>query len=311
MKSPSKLLFPALILLLLTGFFDPVSAQTSIINAEHFDVEIWPEYDRSAVLVIYKIQLSTDVKLPAQISLRIPSAGSPPYKLVYYLENNDRPYPLEFRTYSEDNWSRVVFNTPTDHFQLEYYDGQLDFSTSARAYTFEWPGDISCTDLTVSVQKPALATDLVLPTRFSNLVLQNDGLYYATAALGQMDAGNTFSISIQYIKENSRPTYVRQSVKPIAPISRNAAGRFNLYNFLPAILSAIIVLGIFIFFMVVGLRRIAVSLQAEPQFPESDGLNNPVQMTKAVISAVYCPVCGSRSASGDNFCRVCGSPVSG
>lgn len=303
-------MFPALLLLMLFGVFHPVSAQTSMVSAESFEVNIWPEYDRSAVLVIYKIQLSADVKLPAQVSLRIPSAGSPPYKVVYYLENNNRPYPLEFRTYTEDNWSRVVFNTPANQLQLEYYDGRLDFSTSARSYTFEWPGDISCADLTIHVQKPALATDLVLPSRFSDPVLRDDGLYYATAVLGQMDAGNAFALPIQYIKENSRPTYVRQSVKPIAPISRNAGGRFNLYNFLPAIISAVIVLSILIFFMLIGLRRIAVSPQAEQEFPESDTIY-PSSTPKVVLTAIYCPVCGSRSASGDNFCRVCGSPVSG
>jgi hypothetical protein len=47
-------------------------------------VEIWPEYDRAgAVLVILKAELAPEVKLPAQLQLRLPASSGGPTAVAF------------------------------------------------------------------------------------------------------------------------------------------------------------------------------------------------------------------------------------
>jgi len=47
-----------------------VSGQSTVVF-DQVMIEIWPEYDRPDVLVIYRIQLADNVSLPVQVSLLI------------------------------------------------------------------------------------------------------------------------------------------------------------------------------------------------------------------------------------------------
>ena len=48
------------------------------VSIQTLQIEVWPEYDRPAALVIYHITLASSVKLPAELSVRIPaSTGGP------------------------------------------------------------------------------------------------------------------------------------------------------------------------------------------------------------------------------------------
>lgn len=42
------------------------------------EVDLWPEYDQPAVLVIYRVVLPASVVLPADLTLRIPAAAGEP-----------------------------------------------------------------------------------------------------------------------------------------------------------------------------------------------------------------------------------------
>jgi hypothetical protein len=54
----------------------PVSVQAQgKLHLSLVSVDIWPEYDRPAVLMIYHITLAPDTVLPASLSLRVPSGA--------------------------------------------------------------------------------------------------------------------------------------------------------------------------------------------------------------------------------------------
>ncbi|MEK6220761.1 MAG: hypothetical protein N2D54_00755, partial [Chloroflexota bacterium] len=46
-------------------------------------VQLWPEYDRQEVLVIYSITLADDTQLPAQITVNIPIAAVVPTAVAF------------------------------------------------------------------------------------------------------------------------------------------------------------------------------------------------------------------------------------
>ena len=64
------LMVPLLVLLMLVAV--PVQAQ-SVLHLSTLSVDIWPEYDQPAVLMIYHITLASDTALPASLTVRVPS----------------------------------------------------------------------------------------------------------------------------------------------------------------------------------------------------------------------------------------------
>ena len=57
------------IILLLIGFlfFVPGAQAQGTLRLAEFEVDLWPEYDRPDVLVIYKAKLPADVSLPVDV----------------------------------------------------------------------------------------------------------------------------------------------------------------------------------------------------------------------------------------------------
>ena len=64
------LLLPLLFALLAIPI--PVSAQAGV-TLDTFTVQLWPEFDQPAMLVIYDFTLPQNIDLPVDISLRIPA----------------------------------------------------------------------------------------------------------------------------------------------------------------------------------------------------------------------------------------------
>src|SRR3990172_1671747 len=58
-------------------------AAANDVRLESMQVEIWPEYDRPAALVIMRGELAASVGLPAAVSLRIPASSGGPAAVAY------------------------------------------------------------------------------------------------------------------------------------------------------------------------------------------------------------------------------------
>ena len=65
-------LFMMMTLLIVFFIPAPVNAQGEV-HLSLLSVDIWPEYDQPAVLMIYHLTLASDTSLPASLSVRIPS----------------------------------------------------------------------------------------------------------------------------------------------------------------------------------------------------------------------------------------------
>lgn len=55
----------------------PVRAQQGV-TFESVQIDLWPEYDRPDMLVVYRFVLAADAQLPTELSLRIPAAAGTP-----------------------------------------------------------------------------------------------------------------------------------------------------------------------------------------------------------------------------------------
>ena len=93
--------------MLIAPLASPAKAQ-SVVEFDLLQVDIWPEYDRPEVLVIYRMSLADTVSLPAQISLHIPAAAGQPYNVANQ-DVDGMLYNLEYSLTPEGDWVRVTF----------------------------------------------------------------------------------------------------------------------------------------------------------------------------------------------------------
>lgn len=290
---------------LFLSFAAPAAAQSPV-EIERLQIDIWPEYDRPEVLVIYRIALSSKTSLPAQLSLRIPSQAERPYNLAMQ-DVDGQLYNLDYTLSAQGEWLVVSFITPAPDLQLEYYDPRLDRSQPRRSYEYRWAGDYDVRSLVVQVQQPVSAAEMLIAPNLGSGRPGQDDLIYYTAMIGEVKAGITFGIRLEYEKTDERLSSNLQPVQPSQPLGLQTIGRTNFLSVLPWALA------------VVGLLLIAGGLfwywqsGREPPLPERQPQTPPPRKESSAEgdqgAAMYCHQCGKRATPGDIFCRTCGTKL--
>jgi hypothetical protein len=303
-----KWLFP----FLMTLFFlipTPVGAQSTL-TFESFEIDLWPEYDRTEMLVIYRIDLSPDVSLPAELNIRIPTAAGEP-NAVAVRELNGTLLNAPYVRKVQGDWALITLTATMPGIQIEYYDPQLTKNGAQREFEFTWLGEYSSEVFIVQLQQPFGASQVVTSPTAVDISPNSDGLTYHTINLGAQQAGTMVSVSIGYSKDSDSLSIEGFQVQPSAPISSNTSGRESIVKWLPWGLGAI---G---FFLLVGgvwwywrlgkqepqtrKRSRTKRSSRTPRYPSGKG--------DGTDQAIYCQQCGKRARGGDRFCRSCGTKL--
>ena len=264
-------------------------------------VEIWPEYDQPAVLVIYHISLSSGTTLPEIINLRIPAgaevsavAVSDPLRGLL-----NAPYDRSV----QGSWATLKITANFPDIQVEYYD-TLEKNGTSRHIVYEWPGDYAVAGFTVTLQQPVGAMNLVIyPTLLLSSVRQ-DGFTYFASSSQPLQVGQSYTLTVDYQKPTNALSTTGLPVQPVEPLTGATPGRITVTGALPWVLvvfgAILIVVGI-----VGGLyiwRSGARNLPATGRRP-----SQPTQVE--ATNLIYCPKCGKRAQAGDVFCRTCGTRI--
>jgi hypothetical protein len=304
MRKWVSLLLLIIILLLPFG----ARAQDSI-SLSSLEIQIWPEYDKPSVLVIYQMTLSASTTFPISLSVRIPIAAGEP-NAVAAKQVDGTLYNISYTRQVAGEWAIISFSTTTPDIQLEYYDPGLIKEGNARHYQYLWPGDYASNQTTIEVQQPAGATDMRISPSLSVGTTGSDNLtYYREEDIGAISAGQNISITIDYNKSTDTLSAENLPVQPSAAIPQSTASDLNVSTWLPwilGILGAGLILGGIIWFWQSGRQRPASksrrrrSKASEPE----PGLN-----LNTAEDGIYCAQCGKRAAPGDLYCRSCGTPI--
>jgi hypothetical protein len=294
------------VLVLLAGLFITVPAQAqSTPVIEDLEIGLWPEYDRTDVLVIYRITLSPNATLPAQMIIRIPREAGAPYNLAMK-DVDGLLYNLAYTSEIQDEWLKVTFTTPSAELQLEYYDPGLTKEANQRSYEYKWNGDFTVNNLVVAIQQPVNATEMKILPDFGAGVVQEDGLTYFTKQVGSVTAGTTFTVRFGYGKPDDSLSFGSQSVQPVQAASGDAAGRVNASDFLPWVLGGVgllLVVGGLVWFVVTRNR----SSSASSAKNRHRSARRQPDRVGSQVDPVFCSKCGRRASSSDGFCRACGN----
>jgi len=287
-----------LVALLMTILLLPARVQAQ--SGVHFSsvrVEVWPEFDKAAVLVIYHLKLAPEVALPARMKIRIPVKEH----AVAYVDENGELLQLSIESTQQGGWVLLTFTAPTDSIQVEYYD-TLVTNNAARHVVYQWPGDFATDSLIVNFLQPPDATDLKMNPEAVKSSTDANGLVQYQVDFSSRKAGETASLTVDYQKTTDRLSASLPQVQPSAPLDNNAQGKFSLSAYLPWIVG-----GAGFLLIVVGLG-IGLNYWRGTTGQKSGDRkrHTPRRGENEPDQEFYCPQCGKRAQAGDQFCRTCG-----
>ncbi len=290
-------------LLLIGILLLPSAAQAQgQVRIASLEVNLWPEYDKPDMLVIYYLALPADLEYPLTLTLRIPSTVQRPH-VVAIGDSPDAVTDLgvEYSVDTKGAWTEVTITVTAPFMQFEYYDPGLEKDGAARHFVYEWPGDYAVDDFSVRVQQPVGAEGLQTDPPLSNVAVAPDTLTYRSESFGSLEEGRTFSVEMSYQKSDDALTVSALQVQPSAPLEDGAVGRFSLERYIPWILGGLgfaLILG--------GAWYFWQSSREEP--PRRRRRHAPRRGTQIGDGqAIYCHQCGKRAQPGDRFCRACGT----
>lgn len=270
---------------------------------ETITIDLWPEYDRESLLVIYKAELSPEVTLPVDVTLRIPvEVGAPAVVAVGPDANSVADAVFETRVMGE--WLEVSFIATTPAIQFEYYDPRLEKDGSLRSYDFTWPGDYGVGRLVLQAQQPLGAENMIVTPQMGRMVQDQVGFSYDIIEVGETAQGETFDLGVSYEKESDALSVESLQIQPSATITPTAN---NIFSFDHPWLWFLIALGL----ILIGggafwyWRTGQQDTQPKTRRQRRSAAGNPASVTEG--KTVYCHQCGKRARPGDVFCRTCGT----
>jgi hypothetical protein len=286
----------------------PHNEQSEDTVFESINVDIWPEYDRPSVLIIYHARLSAQVSLPATIIFRIPAASGKPFAVAWKSEDNAL-YDLNYNSKPAGEWTEIQFSTPAPDIQIEYYDPGLKKTGIRREFTYRWPGNHTVQNLSLQIQQPINATNMKFVPGTGSGRTGNTGLVYYSLLVGQVSSGTTFNLALSYDKADDTLTNSQQfqTAQPNQPLDGGVSGRVALDQFLPWSVGGLglmlIAAGLLWYWKTGRISNNRSALKharhsrSEKRAPNAES-NNEV---------TFCHQCGKKAAPGDVFCRACGT----
>jgi hypothetical protein len=294
----ASLLALALMLLPALGVAQGGGAPKANPRLASLNIEIWPEYDRPAALVILRAALAESVKLPATVTLRLPAASGGPSAVAHSTTADGNLLSLKNERAKAGEFIAVKFETPSRFFHVEFYE-PIPTTDAARSFRYIWPGDLAADSVTVIVQEPASATGISVEPRLATLSTGQDGLHYRMADLGALEAGKPFPITVRYSKADAHPSVDTQKPKApespapaAAPASMPAPAVAAASSSLPdwaLPLAGLALLGL------IGAGAILLWWRRESRI--------------ARPTTRFCAKCGAPQAADSRFCSTCGAKV--
>jgi hypothetical protein len=287
----------------------PAALAQSPLKFSTAEIDLWPEYDRPSVLVIYRLTLAPGTSLPADLTLRIPAASGDP-NAVAVKQTDGTLVTVAYDRQVSGEWGLIKFTATAPEVQFEYYDLGLTKDKTARHYQFRWPADYATDMLAVQVQQPFDATDISISPNLGGQTPGQDGLIYYSAQMGAIPAGQVFSVTIDYQKPTDKLSAENLKVQPGGSIATASTSPWSrLMPYLPWILG---VLGVVL--IAGGGWWYWRSGFSKEHHPEGSGRprHRPAATREPAASAegyIYCHECGKRAGPGDRFCRACGAKL--
>lgn len=286
------LFLPLLLALIIVPF--TANAQGEV-KLDSLTVQLWPEFDQPAMLVIYDFTLAEGSSLPINLNLRIP-ADATLVAVAYAPTGNLLNVPYQ-EPVEEDGWQVVTFTVDTATiYHIEYY-APLNRSDSEREFLFLWPGDYAVGTFNVSVKVPVDTTEYTTDPEMRTTTSADSGQTFLEWGASNVEAGEEIPVRLRYTKTSDR---LGASDQPLETggIDESTEGRISLSNYLPYILG-----GLGILLILTGGLYFWQTSKGRP----GPRFRHRIREEEGVPGEIYCHQCGNRAQPTDRFCRTCGT----
>jgi len=289
------------LLLMLTLWFVlliPVSVEAQgKLHLSSVSVDIWPEYDRPEVLMIYHLTLAPDRSLPATISLRIPSGAEVNAVAVVDATGNliNAPYDSTI----QGAWLTLAITTTSPQVQVEYYTDLVKDGIT-RHIVFDWAGDYAVDNLEVNFLRPLGAGSPTISLPSDDTSLGQNGQTNYRIAVPNLTADTPFILKIDYQRQTDALSIASLPVQAASTPGPDTPGHISMTGILPWVLA-----GIGLLLIVAGSVGF-IAWQHAGQPPVADE-RIPLPLKEDEEEFIYCHQCGKRAQPGDVFCRTCGT----
>lgn len=283
-----------------------VAAQTEATRLAELGVELWPDYDRPAVLVLLTGALPADAALPATLTIPLP----PEADVNAVASFSEAGALLSDVDYSAEN-GLLTLTTPANRFRVEYY---VPYTISGDEYTFtfEWASGLAIDQMTAVVQQPLAATDIRITPTPAGSAERGDGLTYHTLPSRAVGANEPITIEVAYTVEAPVLSAPSQEL-PAATVGASPAaatvGGDGLSPWWLAAAAGVLLLVGGAWYL--GQRQgRGASRARKPQSarPAKSGASKAAP-PKDAGPPRYCHNCGLAAQPGATFCRNCGTQL--
>lgn len=187
-------------LVILLGQGPLVAGQINAPGLNSLLVELWPEYDRAEVLVIYHAELSPTTPLPAELTFRLPAHIEAMH--VVAVEQNGRLFQAPSESFSlqpEGEATLLTLSVPTARFQFEYYDPEiLRRQAAERRLNFQFLPPYEIKQATFQIQEPIGTTEFSSIPPAENSFIGQDGLNYSRFQATNLTPSEPISLAASY-----------------------------------------------------------------------------------------------------------------
>jgi ribosomal protein L32 len=300
MRKSAFLLFVIVALLAL-----PIGAQaqTEIVLSD-LTIQLWPDHDQPAVLVIYDFSLMPETILPTTVHFQIPANGN----LVAVAKSVGGDLLTVEASEATQGPTTTVTLTITDqtNYHIEYYMPYQQ-ENATRDFVFTWPGDYAVKAFHLALQKPTAATNLTTDPVMSEVPADANGFAYLSTEVVSAAAHDTFSLHVRYDNVDNILSASTLTVQPSSPLTEDLPGQVSLTTYLPwalGVLAVVLIVG------VLGWYWFSSRGETYPSRtkPRRAGRKTAEKAGNAATQ-VYCHQCGQRARPDDRFCRTCGTQL--
>ena len=173
-------------------------AQEKNISISKLAISLWPEYDNSQVLVMYRGSVSGDVQLPADIRFNILPGTKNPHVASVTLTGAHIHDPFEIKVDDKGTYVSFVLKEPTFH--LEFYFNPFTPGVNDKAFSYSYKTYYQVSNFSYEVQQPVGAFDFkTTPISFQEFT-DEKGITHSQVSAGSLAAGETKKVSVSYYK---------------------------------------------------------------------------------------------------------------
>ncbi len=284
------------------------AAQDVPLGLDRWAVEVWPEYDRPAVLVLLNGTVLDSTGLPVEV--RIPAPSGIEINAVAFPGEGGRLISIPWRSEPTVDGQDIVFTLDQPDFVVEYYDDVISPPPS-RGFDLDLASPYPVQDASVTLRLPARASNLQTTPSMQPTGTNSFGNPLYTMQTGPLAAGQAVPLSVSYTKSDANPTIVNAVVGDdvVGATAADSAGIDWLPLVAGLVLALVVVAGVAFWWWRrsqasggsrQARRRAAREKGETPRSASATAPQKPAQ-------TLFCPQCGTKFEATDQFCRGCGA----